>query len=90
LNGTKNEFIKLNTISPVFVKPTPWKAGDTLIQKDLAKTLIRIRDNGQKGFYEGETARLIIEEMQRGNGIISLDDLKNYEAKLREPVVFDL
>jgi len=89
LNGTKNEFIKLNTISPVFVKPTPWKAGDTLIQKDLAKTLIRIRDNGQKGFYEGETARLIIEEMQRGNGIISLDDLKNYEAKLREPVVFD-
>jgi len=88
LNGTKDEFIKLNTVSPVFVKPIPWKAGDTLIQKDLAKTLIRIRDNGQKGFYEGETARLIMEEMQRGNGIISLEDLKNYEAKLREPVVF--
>jgi gamma-glutamyltranspeptidase/glutathione hydrolase len=81
--------MKLNTVVPVFVKSTPWKAGDTLIQKDLAKTLIRIRDQGKKGFYEGETARLITEEMKRGNGIISLEDLKNYEAKLREPVVFN-
>jgi gamma-glutamyltranspeptidase/glutathione hydrolase len=89
LNSTKESFIKYNTVPPVFVKSGGWKAGDTLIQKELANTLKRIRDNGQKGFYEGETARLIVEEMKRANGIISYDDLKNYEAKEREPVVFD-
>lgn len=89
LNSAKEAFIKYNTLPPVFVKPGGWKAGDTLVQKDLANTLKRIRDNGQKGFYEGETARLIVEEMKRANGIISYEDLKNYEAKEREPVVFD-
>ena len=88
LNATQADFRKYNTIIPVFVKETPWKAGDTLVQKDLAKTLRLIRDSGAKGFYEGETARLIIEEMQRGKGIISYEDLKNYSAKEREPVIF--
>jgi gamma-glutamyltranspeptidase/glutathione hydrolase len=74
---------------PVFVKETGWKAGDTLIQVDLANTLKRIRGGGEKGFYEGETARLIVEEMKRGGGIITPQDLKNYKAKSREPHVFD-
>ncbi|MEO6948677.1 MAG: gamma-glutamyltransferase, partial [Ginsengibacter sp.] len=89
LNYTQKDFIKMNTVTPVFVKEGGWKAGDTLIQKDLANTLKRIRDNGEKGFYEGETARLIVEEMKRGKGIITLEDLKNYFAKEREPIVFD-
>ena len=89
LNYTQNDFKKMNTVTPVFVKEGGWKAGDTLIQKDLGKTLERIRDFGEKGFYEGETARLIVEEMKRGKGIITLDDLKNYVAKEREPIVFD-
>ncbi|HYF30654.1 MAG TPA: gamma-glutamyltransferase [Chitinophagaceae bacterium] len=88
LNNTKDEFIKYNTVSPVFVKATPWKAGDTLVQKDLANTLKRIRDKGQKGFYEGKTAELIVAEMKRGNGIISLNDLKQYQAKWRTPMQF--
>ncbi|MEP6583675.1 MAG: gamma-glutamyltransferase, partial [Ginsengibacter sp.] len=87
-NETKSEFIKFNSALPVFVKDTKWKAGDTLIQKDLANTLKRIRDEGAKGFYEGETAKLIIAEMQNGNGIITENDLKNYKAKERVPVVF--
>ncbi|MBC7902392.1 MAG: gamma-glutamyltransferase, partial [Gemmatimonadaceae bacterium] len=70
------------------VKEGKWKEGDTLIQTELAATLKRIRDGGQKGFYEGETARLIVEEMKRGNGIISLEDLKNYQAKERPATVF--
>ena len=37
---------------------------------------MRIRDNGMKGFYEGETAKLIVDEMQRGQGLVSYDDLK--------------
>lgn len=89
LNAYQADFKKLNTVTPVFVKPGGWKAGDTLIQKDLAETLKRIQRSGQKGFYEGTTAQLIVEEMQRGKGIITLDDLKNYEAKVRKPVVFD-
>ncbi len=89
LNGLKKEFIKLNTTPTVFVKETNWKAGDTLMQKDLANTLKRIRDLGAKGFYEGETARLIVAEMSKGNGIIGLEDLKNYCAKERAAVEFD-
>ncbi|MEO6252997.1 MAG: gamma-glutamyltransferase [Ferruginibacter sp.] len=88
-NNIKKEFEALNTTRVAFVKETEWKAGDILIQKDLANTLKRIRDNGQKGFYEGETARLIVAEMQRGKGIISLDDLQHYRAKERDAVDFN-
>ena len=89
LNSNQSMFKKFNTMQPAFVKDSPWKKGDTLVQKDLANTLKRIRDNGAKGFYEGETARLIVEEMKRGKGMISYNDLKNYQAKERMPVVFD-
>ncbi len=88
-NSTKKEFLELNTASVAFVKEMEWKGGDILIQKDLANTLKRIRDNGQKGFYEGETARLIVAEMNKGKGIISLDDLKNYQAKERPVIDFN-
>ena len=88
LNGTQAAFKQYNTVTPVFVKESGWKAGDTLIQKDLAKTLRLVRDNGASGFYEGETARLIINEMSRGKGIITAVDLKGYTAKLRTPSVF--
>ena len=89
LNGLQNDLKKYNSVMPVFVKSTPWKEGDTLVQKDLANTLRRIQKNGAAGFYEGETARLIVEEMKRGNGIINYDDLKNYKAKYRTPHSFD-
>ncbi|MEY3920814.1 MAG: gamma-glutamyltransferase [Bacteroidota bacterium] len=89
LNGSKSAFIKYNTSLPVFVKSAEWRPGDTLIQKELAATLKRIRDFGQKGFYEGETAKLIVEEMKRGKGNISLDDLKNYQAVERPAIAFD-
>lgn len=89
LNSTKKGFLKYNTRPTAFVKDQPWKAGDTLVQKELAGTLKRIRDNGAAGFYEGETARLITEEMQRGGGIITLQDLRSYTAAERTPVVFD-
>jgi gamma-glutamyltranspeptidase/glutathione hydrolase len=88
LNATQSSFKKYNTVGPVFIKEESWKAGDTLIQKDLAQTLRRIRDKGAAGFYEGETARLILEEMQRGKGIITAADLAGYQAKEREATVF--
>jgi gamma-glutamyltranspeptidase/glutathione hydrolase len=88
LNNTQAAFSKYNTVPPVFIKAAGWKAGDTLIQKDLAKTLRLIRDQGAKGFYEGETAGLIVAEMQRGKGIITTADLKGYTAREREASVF--
>lgn len=63
-----------------------YKEGDRLIQTDLAATLARIQRFGAKGFYEGETARLIAEDMRRHNGLITLADLKNYQAKERTPL----
>ncbi len=89
LNELQEELKKYNTVIPVFVKAVPWQEGDTLIQTDLANTLKRIKEKGAAGFYEGETAQLIVEEMKRGNGIISYEDLKNYTAKSREPHTFN-
>lgn len=89
LNYNRKYFLKMNKVAPVFVKDVPWKTGDTLVQKDLAATLERIRDNGAKGFYGGETAKFIAEQMTKDQGIITEEDLKNYQAKNRVPIVFD-
>ncbi|MFY0254622.1 gamma-glutamyltransferase [Chitinophaga sp. 30R24] len=89
LNAYKADFEKFNTTKTAFVKEQPWKAGDTLIQKELAHTLTLIRNKKAAGFYQGETANNIVAEMQRGQGIITLQDLKNYKAKERTPVVFN-
>ncbi len=88
LNGNREDFLRLNTVATAFVKTAVWKEGDTLIQKDLANTLKRIRNKGQKGFYTGESAKLIVDEMQKAGGIISYDDLEKYKAKERIPDVF--
>ena len=71
-----------------FLKPDGsfYEPGDVYIQTDLAETLKRIAENGIKGFYEGKTAELIVAEMKKGNGLITLDDLKNYEPQIRKPV----
>jgi gamma-glutamyltranspeptidase/glutathione hydrolase len=88
LNSTRESFLKNSTRPTVFVKAEKWKAGDTLIQKELAGTLRRMQKDGAAGFYQGETAQLIVEEMKRGNGIITMEDLSNYTAKLRKPLEF--
>ena len=64
-----------------------WNEGDIIVQKDLAKTLKRIATNGRDGFYDGETADLIVSEMKANNGLISHDDLKEYNSVYREPIV---
>lgn len=65
---------------------TPYEMGDILRQPELAKTLERIAEQGPRGFYEGETARLIAKEMKANGGLITEDDLKAYTAKQRTPV----
>jgi gamma-glutamyltranspeptidase/glutathione hydrolase len=60
--------------------------GETFRQPDLARTLERVMRQGHDGFYRGETARLLAEEMRRGGGLITEEDLALYEAKERAPV----
>jgi gamma-glutamyltranspeptidase / glutathione hydrolase len=89
LNNIQDALNEYNTTPSVFQKTEKWNEGDTLVQKDLANTLKRIREKGTKGFYEGATAKLIVSEMKRGGGIVSLDDVKNYKAKWRRPHSFN-
>jgi gamma-glutamyltranspeptidase/glutathione hydrolase len=89
LNSQKEYFQRHNKSSILFVKNTPWKAGDILVQKELAETLKLIQKLGAKGFYEGKTADLLVAEMKRGNGIITLEDLKNYKVAERKALEFD-
>ncbi|MDL1913264.1 MAG: gamma-glutamyltransferase [Bergeyella sp.] len=91
LNQERAGFVKYNRFPTAFVKNTQWKEGDLLIQKDLAETLRRIKKYGAKGFYEGKTASLIVEEMKKGKdvkGIISKEDLKSYKVRERIPITF--
>jgi gamma-glutamyltranspeptidase/glutathione hydrolase len=62
------------------------KAGERFVQKELAGTLRRIAELGRDGFYRGETARLVSEEMMRGGGLITEQDLAAYEPAVRTPV----
>ena len=62
-------------------------AGDTLRQPELAATLTRIAHLGPSEFYTGETAELLIDEMVRGKGIITQEDLIGYRPKIRRPLV---
>ena len=65
----------------------PPQPGTILVQRDLGKTLERIRDKGAAGFYTGKTADLIVEEMERSGGLITKDDLANYKAYWRDPII---
>lgn len=60
--------------------------GDVLKQSELAQTLARMQKSGVKDFYEGVTAKLIADDMKRNNGLITLEDLKNYQVKERVPL----
>lgn len=85
-NSSRERFIKMNDGDVPFVKDLPWKEGDTLRQPDLARTLELIRDHGRDGFYSGITAKLIESEMAEGNGLITVQDLAEYNSVFRDPV----
>ena len=87
LNNVKSSLEKVNDKPIPFLKDSEWKEGDILIQKDLSKTLKRIKNKKGDGFYLGETADLIVAEMNSGNGIITHEDLENYSSIWRDPIV---
>ncbi len=88
-NEFQGAFKENNRHQPAIVNDADWQPNDQFIQKELARTLMLIKDKGVAGFYEGPTAKLIIEEMKASNGIITHDDLKSYESVWRTPVFFD-
>lgn len=85
LNGFQEGFRKYNEAPNPFIKDT-FQMGDMMVQEKLAQTLAQIRDKGRAGFYEGAVAEAIIAEIRSGGGIMTLEDLKSYEAQWREPV----
>ena len=87
LNNVKSSLEKVNDKPIPFLKDSEWKEGDILIQKDLSKTLKRIKNKKGDGFYLGETADFIVAEMNSGNGIITYKDLENYSSVWRDPIV---
>lgn len=86
-NEKREDFIEVNGIDFFLVKDQLWQMGDTVKFTELAGTLTQIRDRGREGFYGGIVADQIVKEMQRGGGLISEEDLKNYNSKWREPVI---
>ncbi|BEH14950.1 gamma-glutamyltransferase [Marinobacter shengliensis] len=76
--ATKATFYKEDGSAP--------QPGELFRQPDLADTLKRIAEHGPAGFYQGKTAQLIVDEMQRHDGLITLDDLKAYRPAVRQPV----
>jgi len=64
----------------------PYEAGETFAQPELARTLRRIREQGARDFYEGETARLLAADMERHGGIVTLADLRDYAVVERTPL----
>ena len=72
----------------VYGKPDgqPWKAGDTLVLKDLGRTLRTIAEKGADAFYTGELADLLETEMKAGGGLIAKTDLEAYKANERKPI----
>ncbi|GGG56452.1 gamma-glutamyltransferase [Hymenobacter glacieicola] len=86
LNRQRDTFLKVNQSAAFIRSQGEWKADEKFVQAELAHTLERIRDQGRAGFYEGPTADLIAAEMQRGKGIISKQDLLNYQPKWRTPL----
>jgi gamma-glutamyltranspeptidase/glutathione hydrolase len=74
----------------IFLKGgTFYEMGEVMVQPELARTLERIAQQGSRGFYEGETARVLSAEMSKNGGLITLADLKNYQAVERRPLEGD-
>lgn len=86
LENSRDLIKKISGENILFSKP--YKAGDTIKHLAFAETLTKIKDNGQDEFYKGQTAKAIVEFLESHGGIITLEDLENYEAKWRDPVEF--
>lgn len=88
-NPYYREYLKIDKeTKKIFYSENGFELNQTFIQRDLASTLTRLANKGYKEFYNGETAKNIVNCMKRTGGLISLSDLKNYTPVEREPIEF--
>lgn len=87
LNSLHRKLMDFNPAGTAFVNlESTWKENDILVQNELANTLKLIQEKGRAGFYEGAVADSVVAEMQKGKGLITKEDLKNYHATWRKPI----
>ncbi|UBM58044.1 gamma-glutamyltransferase [Marinilongibacter aquaticus] len=89
MNRSRETFLKVNGPDlKYYIKEggLDWAEGETFVQGDLGESLVRIQKEGRDGFYKGKTADLLVKEMESGGGIISHEDLEQYDAVWREPI----
>ncbi len=82
INNHSSDFARFEGSSKIFGRN--FSAGELFKQPELAETLKEISGKGRDGFYKGDVARKIIDEMKRGGGLISYDDLLNYKPVERK------
>jgi gamma-glutamyltranspeptidase/glutathione hydrolase len=83
--GERKDLQRFSISRRIFLKDGDmFHVGDTLKQPELAATLKRIAKNGAAEFYRGETAKMIADDMASLGGLITLEDLANYQPKMRE------
>jgi gamma-glutamyltranspeptidase/glutathione hydrolase len=87
LNNVKESLLNANNHQLSLVNDTQWEEGNLLVQENLAKTLEEIKSSKRDGFYKGKVAKLILDEMKSGGGIISQTDLDNYSSVWRDPII---
>lgn len=88
LKARKSVLTRHPATAAAFYKPNgdSYEPGEILKQKALAKTLKAIAKGGPEAFYGGAIGKLIVEEIQRGGGVMTLEDLNNYRVQNRPPV----
>jgi gamma-glutamyltranspeptidase / glutathione hydrolase len=90
LRAATDDFRKDGATAAIFLdKGQPFEVGSTLVQRDLARTLERIRDQGAAGFYQGPVGAAIVASSQAGKGIITQADLDQYRTRELKPVECD-
>ncbi len=82
----REEFVLINGEQTLYAQN--YKAGDTIKNEAMARTLEQIRDRGKAGFYSGPVAQQLVEKVAATGGIITLEDLENYEPVWRTPINF--
>lgn len=87
LQAYHDAIVKIN--GPTTLLAGTFKENDTIKYPALANTLKRIAKNGRNEFYKGETAKILVNYLQKKGGIITLKDLEKYEAKWRKPLQFN-
>lgn len=88
LDTTVERFRKDPEAARIFLRPdgTALQPGDRLVQKDLARTLERIAEQGPDAFYHGEIPKIVEAASKRGGGVITAADFASYRAQDMAPL----